>query len=64
METKNYGSLIEGLIVNMPDVMMVSLSNCYVIGLYAIEKSQACLDKGITKSASDSEDSKSFYVSI
>ena len=24
METKNYGSLIEGLIVNMPDVMMVS----------------------------------------
>lgn len=28
METKNYGSLIEGLVVNMPDVMMAVLDKC------------------------------------
>jgi hypothetical protein len=40
METKNYGSLIEGLVVNMPDVMMAVLDKGIVKSTHEAEDSK------------------------
>lgn len=40
METKNYGSVIEGLIANMPDVMMAVLDKGIIKSAHEAEDSK------------------------
>ena len=41
METKNYGSVIEGLIANMPDVMMAVLDKGIIKSAHEAEDSKS-----------------------